>query len=96
MSICKNARAKPYKDSATPHTRMLWRPVGLSFLLIGGKVIVVGLPKGSRILNVLMISSLLPDWNLKPATCVTRVITPNCALEQLGVKQPHPIFYQSL
>ena len=37
--------------------RMLCRPVGLSLLVIGGGVLVVGLPKGTPILKVQMISS---------------------------------------
>ena len=50
-------------------------------LLRGGKVIVVGLPKGLPILNVQITSFLLPDWSLTPATCVIQVITLNCASE---------------
>ena len=60
--------------------------VGLSLLLIGGKVNVVRLPKGSPILNVLARTDdllPLPDWSLTPATWV---VTPKCVLEQLGSK----------
>ena len=85
-NTCKNARAQPSYDSATLHMRLLWRPVGLSFLLRGGKVIVVGLPKGSPILNVQITSSLLPDWSLTPTTCVLQVITLNCASEHHASK----------
>ena len=67
-STCKNARAEPFLGQRYTIHAELWRPVGLSLLLIGGKIIVVGLPKDLPIVNLLMISSLLPDWSLTPAT----------------------------
>ena len=69
---------------------------GLSLFLIGGKVIVRGLQKGSPILNVQITSSLLPDWSLTPATCVIQVITLNCASEHHASIKSYPIFYQPL
>ena len=80
----------------TTYMRLLWRPVGLSLLLIGGKVIVVGLPKGSPILNVQITSSFLPDWSLTPATCVMQVITLICASENHASKKSNPMLYQPL
>ena len=43
---------------------MLWRPVGSSLLLRGGKIIVLGLPKGSPILHE-RTNNLLPPTTLE-------------------------------
>ena len=79
-------RVQNHLRTALHYMRLLWRPVDLSLLLRGGKVIVVGLPKSSPILNVQITSSLLPDWSLTPATWVMQVITLNCALEHHASK----------
>ena len=84
-NTCKNARAEPFLDSATLHMRILLRHVGLSLLLIGEKVFVVGLPKGSLFLNVLLVNGLLPPIRLESHS---RNLHNACNYSQLRIRTP--------